>query len=76
MTKEKVKVLSPGPMADNMLENGRVANNMEWELILATKEIVSKAYGRTAKRLSGWIMKMINDRILESRNTQFLKINK
>jgi len=29
MTKEKVKVLSPGPMADNMLENGKVVNNME-----------------------------------------------
>ena len=76
MTKEKVKVLSPGPMADNMLENGKVVNNMEQELILATKEIVNKAFGKTAKRSSGWIMKMINDRILESRNTQFLKINK
>ena len=73
MTKEKVKELSPGPTVDNMLENGKVVNNMEWVHILATKETVNKVYGKTAKRSSGWIMKMNNDRILESRNTELLK---
>jgi hypothetical protein len=33
MTKEKEKVLSLGQMADNMLENGKVVNNMELVLI-------------------------------------------
>lgn len=53
MTKGKEKVLSRGPMADNMLENGKVANNTELVLILAIKEIVNKVYGKMVKRLSG-----------------------
>jgi len=53
MTRGKVKVLSRGPMVDNMLENGKVANNTESVLILATKEIVNKVSGRMVKRSSG-----------------------
>jgi len=61
MTKEKVKVLSPGPMEDNMLESGKVVNNMELVLILAIKEIVNKVYGKMVKKSNGWIMKTSND---------------
>jgi len=53
MTKEKVKVLSPGPMEDNMLESGKVVNNMELVLILAIKEIVNKVYGKMVKKSNG-----------------------
>ena len=74
--KKKVKDYIPGLTVEHIMVSGKVVNNMEWVLILATKEIVNKVYGKTAKRSSGWIMKMNNDRILESRNTQFLKINK
>ena len=53
MTKEKVKVLSPGPMGDNMLVNGKVANNMESVPISAIKEIVNKVFGKTVKKSNG-----------------------
>ena len=61
MTKEKVKVPFLGQMEDNMSENGKVESNTELVLISAIKEIVNKVFGRMVKRLSGLIMKMINE---------------
>jgi hypothetical protein len=64
MTREKVKVLSHGPTADNMLVNGKVVNNTEWVPILAIKVIVSRVFGKTVKRSNGWIMRMNNEKHL------------
>jgi hypothetical protein len=75
MTKEKVKVLSLGPMGDNMLVNGKVANNMESVPISVIKEIVNKVFGKMVKKSNGWIMKMNNDRI-SINSLQFLNISK
>ena len=61
MTREKAKVLSHGPMADNTLVNGKVVNNTVSVPISAIKVIVSKVFGKTAKRSNGWIMKMNNE---------------
>ena len=48
-------------MADNTLVNGKVVNNTEWVPISAIKVIVSKVFGKTARRSNGWIMRMNNE---------------
>lgn len=45
MTSEKVKELSSGLMEDNILENGKLVNNTELELISARMELRDKVSG-------------------------------
>jgi hypothetical protein len=45
MTSEKVRALSSGLMEDNILENGKLVNNTELELISARMELRDKVSG-------------------------------
>jgi hypothetical protein len=45
MTSEKVRELSSGLMEDNILENGKLVNNTELELISARMELRDKVSG-------------------------------
>ena len=51
--KEKVKVLSPGAMAENILASGKQENNMEEELISARKASKRWANGKMDSRSDG-----------------------
>jgi len=66
MIKEKEKVHFHGQMGGNILESGKVENNMEWVLILVIKVKESKVSGKMAKRLDGLINKINEDNYIIS----------
>ncbi len=57
-------VLLVGPMDANMLVSGEEVNNMERELTSAQKAKKKLVYGRTARKLNGW-MQVKNELIIK-----------
>ncbi len=57
-------VLLVGPMDANMQVSGEEVNNMERELTSAQKAKKKLVYGRTARKLNGW-MQVKNELIIK-----------